>query len=389
MKNDDNICLNCDHRLHDELYCPQCGQKARIKNLSLRYLLSTFYVAFLDFDKKLLRSLRDIWIPNKISENFLSGGRQTYVNHIRFFVVCLATCLALIAIHLKRADLSGMEDLQKSGIKAGMKDQFQDFRTSLEGTCDTLLLDSLSTLLFGSATEGHDYEINDDEEEDDEKEDDDEEEDEETVENLDTTGTITDTILMDSNGNAIAINIPRDGKDGEFKIGDKTYNVYDIYNISTDSIFAKYEIVDFRKQFFIKQGIKTFKNGGSALGFFISNMLWGIILVTILMAFALKLLYVMHNSFYVEHLMHMINFHCVFLIGLSVLMIIGLFTTVSVWFYLILILLSGLYLCLSLKRYFRQSWFKTIVKGFLISQAYLLAFSLVIFLILGISFAFF
>lgn len=369
MKNADNICLNCDHRLQDELYCPICGQKARIKNLSLRYLLSTFYVAFLDFDKKLLRSLRDIWIPNKISQNFLSGGRRTYVNHMRFFIVCLASCLTLLALHLKRADLSGIEDLQKSGLKAGLKTKFLEFKKTTGGTCDSLVLDSLSSVLFGweSLEEYDDGEENEDVDED---------------------GVVMDTISMDGSKNVITVNRPVDAEEGEISFNNETYNFYDIYNLSPDSIFTKYSIEDPRKQYLLKQGIKTMKNGGTAIGFFISNMLWGILLVTIIMAFVLKLLYLRHKSYFVEHLMHMINYHCVFLISLSVLLLLDLFIEVPGALYFLVILLSGIYLNISLKKYYRQSWIKSIIKAILIFYAYFISFTIAIFLIIGVSFAF-
>jgi len=331
-------------------------------------------VAFLDFDKKLLRSLRDIWIPNKISQNFLSGGRRTYVNHMRFFIVCLASCLTLLALHLKRADLSGMEDLQKSGLKAGLKTKFLDFKHNSVGICDSLVLDSLKYVLFGSDTF---------EEEDQEKEYGIADR-EENIENK----VVRDTLVMDNSGNKITINRPENSKEGEISFNDKTYNFYDIYNLSSDSIFTKYDIVDSRKQYLLKQGIKTMKNGGTAIGFFISNMLWGILFVTIIMAFVLKLLYLRHKSYYVEHLMHMINYHCVFLISLSVLLFLDFFFDVSASFYFLVILLSGIHLNISLKKYYQQSWAKTIIKAILLFFSYFFSFSLAMLLILGVSFAF-
>ncbi len=342
MKSADNFCLNCDTPLEDQLYCPTCGQKARLKNLSLKYFLSSFYVAFLDFDKKILRSLRDIWVPNKISADFLEGGRRTYVNHLRFFFICLAVTFSLIALNINRLDLDSNELQREAVLYKVLEDIEKLEKDSLEGY-NEVFMDTLKSRLFSELSDNQDT-----------------------------------TIVIERSG----INISINQKDTDFHFDD-------LYNLEPDSLFRKYQIDGKFNQFLSKQGIKALKNGSSAINFWISNMLWGIILATVLMALVLMVLYFRHKAFYVEHLMQMINFHCILLIISSVLLAIDLFAELHTVCYLIGLFVSLCYLMISLKRYYSQSAIKTILKGSLILFAYMFVISIVLTMILGLSVIFF
>ena len=352
MKSSDNVCLNCEYQLAEELYCPSCGQKARTKNLSLFFFLSAFYIAFLDFDKKMLRSLRDIWIPNKISNSFLEGGRTTYVNHLRFFIICLVVFFGLVALNLRTVELD-FPDLEKQAILNHMLSEVEAIEKKQIANCDSVFLDSLKHRLFSELTFSGDS-----------------------------------TISVDNN--VVDLNFSNKSSD---------FDLNDVYNLSPDSILTKYKVTDPTTKFFATQGIKIVKNGGSALKFWISNMFWGIILTTILMAIFLKIIYYRHHSFYVEHLMHMINYHCVLLILLSVKLLLNLILELVPSLDLLtlpdftinglMILISGAYLNISLKRYYKQSWPNTILKALLLFIAYLFCIVAVIVIILGISVVFF
>lgn len=352
MKSSDNVCLNCEYQLAEELYCPSCGQKARTKNLSLFFFLSTFYIAFLDFDKKMLRSLRDIWIPNKISNSFLSGGRTTYVNHLRFFIICLAVFFGLVALNLRSVDLE-FPDLEKQSILNHMLSEVEALEKRQIASCDSIFLDSLKHRLFSDLSFDGDS-----------------------------------TIKVDNN----IVNL-------EFSKNSTAFDLGDLYNLSPDSILSKYKVTSPRGQFFATQGIKVVKNGGSAIKFWVSNMFWGIILITILMAIFLKIIYYRHHSFYVEHLMHMINYHCVLMILLSVKLLLNLignqfpslrlFSLPEFFIASLMIFISGVYLNISLKGYYNQSWLNTILKAVILLMAYLFCIMVVIVIILGISVVFF
>jgi len=328
MKNAENRCLNCEFQLNDELYCPICGQKTSVHNLSLKYLFSSFSAAFLDFDRKLLSSLKDIWLPNKVSNSFLKGSRRVYVNHLRFFFICLALFFGLIALNMRQLDMND-GDLAKQSAVEQVYNEFTTYEDSNPLSCDTSEWLALKKHLFSE------YQLDSD-----------------SIDNA-----------IDIQSGLLSVNL--NSKDDGFRFTD-------IHNLSQDSILSKYEVEGDFKKFMAKKLIKVFKSGSSVVSFTVGNMFWGIILITILMALILKLFYYRYHSFYAEHLMQMINYHCVFCLLFSVLLFIDLFTTVSTILYFVCFIASGIHLSISLKEYYNQGWFKTIIKGLFLLFSYIL-----------------
>lgn len=337
MKNAENICLNCDHQLQNELYCPSCGQKTSVHNLSLRYLLSRFYIAFLDFDKKLLLSLRDIWVPNKVSNSFLKGSRDVYVNHLRFFFLSLALLFFLIALNMRQIDMNDDQLLRKSERDKVYAELLQ-FEENHDLVCDTTQFIALKQQLF----------------------------------RIDTSDEAVDSLL-----------------NGLIKVSGETSMFDDLYQLEPDSILNKHKIEGDFKRFTTKQFIKVLKNGGSSISFIVGNLFWGLILLTLIMSFVLKLLYIRHHSFFAEHLMQMINSHCILSLCCSVILFLALFRNLNIWLMILAALFSFLYLMVSLKLYYRQGWIKTILKGLMIMFTYIAAMMFVFILVIMFSILFF
>jgi len=342
MRNAENICLNCEFQLETQLYCPNCGQKATIHNLSLKYILSSFTASFIDFDKKLLHSLKDIWVPNKVSQSFLLGARSTYVNHLRFFLICLAVLFGLIALNMKQLDFNDEKMARQSTLEKVYQD-FNDFQATTTINCDTTQLNALKNKLFEELT------------------------------------TETDSTISYHSG-VLKVN---------YSTNSDGIRLSDFYNLPIDTLLAKAEVEGRFETFLIRQISKILKNGSSMASFMVGNMLWGIILSTLLMALFLKLLYRRHHSFYTEHLMQMINFHCIFSLLMSIFLFIDLFTELHPFFYFLAIILSAGHFLVSLKRYYNQSWIKTLFKGVILFNAYIFCLFIVIMMVLGLSILFF
>ena len=367
MRSADDLCLNCEASLGDDLYCPSCGQKTHRKDLSMSYLLSTFYIAFIDFDKKMLNSLRDIWIPNKISNDFLNGGRLKYINHLRFFLICLVIFFALLAYHIKQIDLD-QSALTKEAYTNKVFSEIDSLERSSIYVCDTTFLEELKKRIFvefidTSSTE----EAKNEAFEDMKKGWNSYEPDKETT-NSDTIGGI---ITIHSNG------------------GEQQFNTDDFFVLDEKAFIEKHEIEKGPYQFLTKQVLKIAKNIASAISFVIGNMFWAIIFTTVVMGIWLKLLYWRSQVFYAEHLMHVINFHIVITILIIILMAIDIFLDVKPVFYWLPILLGFIHLLVSLKKYHFQGWIKTILKGILILMAYLLIATIVLAISMLISVAIF
>ncbi len=325
------ICLNCEESLAGEKYCPNCGQKAAKQDLSFKFLFRTFITAFTSFDMKLLRSFRDVWIPNKIGKSFLAGKRSEYVNHFRFLFICLVIFFGLISLNIRSLDLDRLDkEVVEQAVILKIKTDFDSLRTQLPAAAHDTIIDSLVTQLF-------DKELN--------------------------------------------------NSQNFFHFNDVKMTQKDVYYMPIDSLMDKYEIEGQWTRLLLPHIIKTYRSSGSASKFVIGNMLWGFPMVIILLAVFLKLIYFRHHSYYAEHIIHLVNFHCILLILLSILLIYELFRTGELRgeLYSSVFILAGCHLTYSLKKYYNESWWKSLIKGFLILFAYTFMISFVILFIIAIS----
>ncbi|PCE63420.1 DUF3667 domain-containing protein [Sediminicola luteus] len=81
-------CLNCGQPLKiSHRYCPNCSQANTTKPLSLQDFIDEFFSSLVSYDSKLLRTLKALLLkPGKISLDFIAGKRITYTNPFRFLL---------------------------------------------------------------------------------------------------------------------------------------------------------------------------------------------------------------------------------------------------------------------------------------------------------------
>lgn len=86
-------------------------------------------------------------------------------------------------------------------------------------------------------------------------------------------------------------------------------------------------------------------------------------------ALAFKLLYVRHKKFYIDHLVYTLHLQSFVYIIVSIVLIIPLWITPSAreWFMGVILVSMILYILLSLRKIYKQSWIKTILKTALAS----------------------
>jgi Protein of unknown function (DUF3667) len=81
-------CQNCHYPLAEmDKFCPNCGQKNTDGHVSLHDLWHELSHYFTHVDNKIFVTIRDVFIPGKLTEEFFKGHRKRYIHPINFFFV--------------------------------------------------------------------------------------------------------------------------------------------------------------------------------------------------------------------------------------------------------------------------------------------------------------
>lgn len=294
-----------------------------------------FMEVFFNFDNKLYRTLKDVWIPNKITFSYLSGKKNKYVNPFRFFFVCLVIFFALSAWSSRNK--SDTEQIKQQTIEVIQYD-FNEKRKQLDPDSTNSILDSIQMHLFKSQSVSQ---------------------------------------IID------------DQKTLQINLGEENLNSYDTYKLSKDSLYAKYDVVTWYDKYIFDQRLKFQEQNIAFVKLFINNMLWGIVLFTLLGSIVLKLVFIRHSSFYLEHLLQIINFQCLVMIGMSMIVILKILLIneeMAAYMDAIWIFLCFCHLIYSLSKYYHQGIIMMSLKALILFTLFPLILSAVLVAILSFSF---
>ncbi len=84
-----NMCLNCGHPLDiSDRFCPQCSQANTTRKLSLRDYISEFFANLVNYDSRLFNTLSKLLLrPGAITLDYIRGKRVVYTNPFRFLLI--------------------------------------------------------------------------------------------------------------------------------------------------------------------------------------------------------------------------------------------------------------------------------------------------------------
>ncbi len=92
-------CLNCEHELSSENYCPNCGQLNNTLKPTFFQLISDALANLFAFDTKFYLSLWPlIRYPGRLSLEVVNGKRSTYLPPIRLFLLVVFITMAVYSI---------------------------------------------------------------------------------------------------------------------------------------------------------------------------------------------------------------------------------------------------------------------------------------------------
>lgn len=332
-------CRNCEKAIKKEVkFCPSCGQKnANGKVRVFTYIAELFNLVF-NIEGKLFTTLRDIFIPGKLTIEYFKGKRIRYFHPLRLFIVLAALLLAAITFSLKD-ELVNSDLLETTTITTATTiDIVQQIDSFNQQGLKKQLYDSIAYC----SIENFKYNILGDYED-----------------------------------------VPAGSNKINFNLGNNSINMKgsDMLRYSAEELIEKNNIKGFWAQLLFKQGVK-FLNDTKAFGqYLISNSVWLVLLMMPFLALILKLFYLRHGKYYVEHLVFSLHTHSFIFLLFTLTVLLSYFLNIDA-FIGILLLISVAYLCIALKKYYLQSWRLTLVKLFSISFCYSILAS--VFLLLGL-----
>ncbi len=343
-QNSNLSCLNCGASMSsDASFCEACGQAKLESRLNIVQLVKDFISNIFNLDGRLIRSVKHMWRPAFLATEYTSGKRRSYVNPIRFFLAMLVIAFFLLN------NAMNSEAFDKGTMNAISNVEQKKYVATYDSTICVLAPDisiekelALRNAIFGQIKEKP------------------------------TKIFVGGNIMM-------------------WKLKEYEVTRNDAYTMEIDSLFAKYNLTKWYDQLFIKQLIKVDKDRSGSASYFVSKLIWGVLVFIFLLALLMKLLYIRSVYYYVEHLIVVILscakmllvFNLIFLIQFLELNIpyINVFAAI-VYFS------SIIYFFFTLKKYYNQGVFKTIVKTLTIYFAgfYIFIFSVALVLLASLAF---
>lgn len=321
-------CLNCDTVMVEGAeHCHHCGQSILEVRLTVKTLLKDIFSQIFNLDGRIFKTLKHLWKPAYLTQEFVGGKRRSYFNPVRFFLIMLLFHFVLLTYTISHSDIDfNQENITRKIVMGELLTNYDTSATTLIPAADSLQLDTLRKKLFGNTKSEN-----------------------------------QDTIFK--NVSIFGTNL-------------KEYGILrkDAYNLSYDSIYAKYNIESKLDRFVIRQTVRINSNVKSLVPFLLGNLTWGVILVLLTISGVLYLLYIRSGYYYVEHAVLQMFYHTKTFFVLNIILI-GIILLGSKAEFLedifaITYPASILYLLLTMKAYYKQGWIKTIVKFIIVSVSY-------------------
>ena len=360
-------CLNCNENFNDaDKYCHHCGQKTILKNLSLYSIVKDFFSNLFNFETKIWRSLKDIWIPAKLTNAFVQGKRSQYYNPIRFFLLILFSFFALFLSSLETT-FAEVKDFSKEQEKNVWQNElalrFDSLSSIIQIDSDSIQVFKQELFLESSGANDSTENVMPD------------------IDSLLKEKTGIDTLVESKESSGI-VQFDTDGIDEDlFQIdGD------DLFALNEKELLDRYGNESPYRSFFIVQSKKIIDNLDSSISFFIGNGTWAVILIILLFALSFKLIYFRRHYLLGEHFIFHLYGHARLLLMTFIALVISKYTALnSNWFWICFVI-GVVYFYLGMLKFYQQGKVKTFIKLLIALYFYVMILCVTLFLILVVSF---
>jgi hypothetical protein len=344
-------CLNCNVENETTFqYCPNCGQKNTNGKITFSELWSEFKDAAFNIDSRTGRTLKNLFIPGKLTLEYFSGKHRQYVHPLRLLLVL--SILVIIAMSFQKFESATnhswnvKERIQKNyerqrlfgileNIVVSTNAIFPEQQTEI--ITDTILTtfeDSLRSLLFESSNK-----------------------------------------FENRNGDRYGDSIDLNQYVRFFSEHKENISKHDFLNMSEDELVGVYKKeAGVLERTYFKQKVKFINDESLLSATIIGHTTWAFLLMMPCLALILYLLYIRHSYFYIEHLIFTFHLQS-FLFFVLAILIVGL-NVFPWWIPLMLMTIIWVYLYISMRTVYKQSYGKTFLKFLLLNVSYGILFFL-------------
>jgi len=337
-------CRNCEHSIASEMqFCPHCGQKNTDGKVRVWSFLTVFINQVFNIESKLFKTMRDLFIPGKLTVEYFKGKHKTYFHPLRFFIVLAVLLIALISffsngnfISADEINISLTNETDTISLDENSNSSHLSSPSNIKKIYYAILfhqLDSLNTVnyqtqQYDSLTHSHIRQLV-----------------------CSTLGDYEESINIITEKIPVGIGINK-----LLEI-----NITDAIELNDDEIAEKYEVKGFINNLALKQSLKVYKGAYGFDSFILSNALWAGLLMMPFLALILMLFYFKQKHYYVEHLVFSFHIHSfIFLLFALVTLLQNLLNYELIFIILILAILG--YILFAIKKVYGQTWLKTLLK---------------------------
>ncbi len=345
-------CKNCTATLPAAaFFCSNCGERYAPVKKTVGQLFRDFLKETLNLESKTYRSLRDLLVPGKLTQAYFSGRQKSYLSPIRIFLIFAAIHFAAMSSLFSVLFAKRLDDI---GIKRREMGYFNLYTKQLNTICQDLKQEFLPARPIVRS-------------------------------------------VLDSVENKMKQNRPRNDfhdnvgfgylevENGKFKPHTITLKEQDYINPDPDTLLARTKVSGYWSRLQVKQTFKLISNINNFTQFLLAKFTLMVLFMLLGLALVLKILYLRRKKYFVEHLVFTIHYHSFAFLIMS---IVFLFVPVKEYYPLIngmALLLILIYLFWAMKRYYQQSFFKTLFKFLVLNFSYLFIFTLAFTLTIFVS----
>lgn len=94
-----SACPNCDFQFSEtNNYCPNCGQENHTHKLPIKHFMGEVLEGLFHFDTKVFVTIRDLFIPGRITLNYNDNKKARYVPPVRFYIFISFVFFLLLSV---------------------------------------------------------------------------------------------------------------------------------------------------------------------------------------------------------------------------------------------------------------------------------------------------